>query len=202
MEITHVIKGRRPKPLFWISTAFCGSLFMSAHAQKPSLAQTLNWQPRSDNICYGVFVDPHEVFTTGPIKKVNQSPMNITSEKPTTLSLAGQSTLSGNVTIQQPGRLLLANEATFNRDPISQSIDRIELHGNVRYFEHKQELAGERVLITPDRQEVNLWDGAYRMNRTENPTSNLQHLPTLLYATVATARKPIGSSQRQRCWRR
>ncbi|MBX9587028.1 MAG: hypothetical protein K2X50_07190, partial [Gammaproteobacteria bacterium] len=133
--------------LFLISAALCEDVIANAPTQKLPLAELLNWQPQPNNICYGTFVDPKEIKNTKPIANVNQSPMSITSNNPTTLSLKGQSTVSGHVTIQQPGRLLRAEHVTFNRNPTTQIIDRIELKGNVRYFEQKQELAGQRVLM-------------------------------------------------------
>ncbi len=153
------------KSFYCISAAFCGCALTAALAQKMPLTELLNWQPRPQNICYGVFIDPVEVAKTPTSAGVDQSPMTISADNPATLSLKGQSTLSGNVTINQPGRLLRANQATFNRNPKTQTIDRIQLSGNVRYFEAQQELAGQEVLIIPDQRQLSLWDGAYRMNR-------------------------------------
>jgi LPS-assembly protein len=160
---------RNQRHFLCMSIALCGCVLLPAHAQKQPLAELLNWQPRSNNICYGVFIEPAEVANKAAPKNLDQAPMNITADNPTQLSLNGQSTLSGNVTIKQPGRLLLADKASFNRDAATQTINRIELNGNVRYYEQHQELAGQRVLITPTQQAINLWDGAYRMRRDYTP---------------------------------
>ncbi len=146
-----------------------------------TLAEILNWQPQPNNICYGIFADPKEIENSKPMANVNQSPMSITSNNPTTLSLKGQSTISGNVIIQQPGRLLRAEKVTFNRNPTTQEIDRIELNGNVRYFEQKQELAGQHVVMKPDQQVTDLSDGAYRIYRDALPR------PLTAWGTAKTA---------------
>ena len=163
--MTVITRRTRRRFILCATAAFCGCALIGAQAQKLSLGELLNWKPRPQNICYGVFLDPTEVANTVATKGIDQSPMSITSSNPATLSLNGQSTLSGNVTINQPGRLLRANKATFNRNPKTQTIDRIELSGNVRYFEQHQELAGQRVLIIPNDHALSLWDGAYRMKR-------------------------------------
>lgn len=201
--------GLKAKFSIWIFVTLCNSVLTSAHAQKLPLAEILNWQPQPNNICYGVFVDPKEVANTKPMASINQSPMNVTSNNPTTFSLKGESTISGKVTIQQPGRLLQAEHVTFNRNPKTQSIDKIELRENVRYFEQKQELAGQHVIMKPDQQETNLWDGAYRFYRDALPhpltawgtAKQAQNLPNELkiqqatYSTCPLCIKPLWKLQ-------
>lgn len=175
------------------SATLCGCLPVSVYAETMPLAEILNWQPRN-NICYGVFLDPKEVANTVATKSLDQSPMNISADNTAQLSLGGQSTLSGNVTIHQPGRLLRADKATFDRNATTKTIDRIDLTGNVRYFEQKQELAGQHILINPNQREVNLWDGAYRMQRDYSPiplsawgtAKKAQHSPQHLAIQEAT----------------
>ncbi len=198
---------RQLSVFFSASAAFCSCLLAPAYGQKIPLAETLNWQPRSNTLCYGVFIDPEEVVTAVAPLNIDQSPMRITADNSAQLSLSGQSTLSGNVSIQQPGRLLRADKATLNRNANSKTIDKIELSGNVRYFMQKQALAGQRVVILPDQQKITLWDGAYRMERQYTPISltawgtakKAEHLPHQLdiqnatYSTCPLCPAPIWS---------
>ena len=109
------------------------------------ISRLLGWtrDPHGNTLCGGRYVDPSNITNTPHPKPMQDTPLNITSNKNASFISHGTSVITGDVTLIQPGREITADCVTFFRDN-SGKLHNGVLVGHVKFHEYGKLILAER----------------------------------------------------------
>lgn len=126
-------------------------------ALRSQFAQCLGWQNApSYSLCGGYYTPI--IISPLPGDEIRITANNVS------LYREGRSELSGNVEVQQAGRVVNAQTAYLYRDAKTNQVTKIELLGEVRYFEANRLMIARKVTLNPQDKSGKIEDALYRFN--------------------------------------